>query len=132
MRASKRETRTEVTVVIIERGAKWPSNVDELRRNAPESVVLAQSPDESPDDFAARVQSRLARLESSDRVVRSAVLAAGPATGTEMVAARRRMAHALRWLRVDDEIGSESWARVPLAFTGGGASACAAGSGAPA
>jgi hypothetical protein len=111
MRSSKIEARTEVTVVVIELGAPWPSNIDELRRDAPESIVLAQTPDESLEELAERVRSRLARLERAERVVRNAVLARGPATGMQALAARRRIAAVLRRPRPHGDV-----LREPVAY----------------
>lgn len=51
-----------ITLLVLERGAEWPSWGTGIRLRAPNSAVEVQTEDESTEEFESRVVQRLARM----------------------------------------------------------------------
>lgn len=94
-RSSRTEQPVGVRLIVLEDGA-FAFEPPEPSSDAPlEVAVLVQSAGERPAELAARAIRRLSQLERSDRVVREAVIAAGPSSGAEVLESRAALARAI-------------------------------------
>lgn len=106
----------EVLLVVLERGAAWPACVEDcrLRTGTADTVVLAQSEDESPCELAQRACKRLASLLASGRGLQTAAIAAGDATDLDVLASRCAISQAvLRGMRQATDAGKQLWLVAP-------------------
>ncbi len=84
-RQNRSQSATEPVVLIaMERGSRWPSWA---REAAPDAIVLAQQPGETPLAFAERGARRLARIGPAQHLVK-VVLAVADDTTREALIAR--------------------------------------------
>lgn len=65
-----------LSIVIAEHGANWLHWAQALRRRAGALMLLAQEPDEPPDEFAQRVSQRIGRLAREGQAVEHAAFVA--------------------------------------------------------
>jgi hypothetical protein len=89
---SRVEQPVGVRLIILEDGALAFEPPKPTTDAALEVAVLVQAVGEAPADLEARVSRRLAQLQSSDRAVIEAVIAAGAAGGNDILAARSNLA----------------------------------------
>jgi hypothetical protein len=92
---SRVEQPVGVRLIILEDGAIGFEPPRPTTDAALEVAVLVQAVGEAPAELEARVLRRLAQLQSSDRVVLEAVIAAGAAGGDEILAARDNLARTI-------------------------------------
>jgi hypothetical protein len=86
---------SEITVVVMERGADWPACIDACRRVTPDTVIIAQGDDEAPPALTRRVEARLAALAREVRPVRAAVIAMSRSGDLAAFDSRSRLARSL-------------------------------------
>ena len=92
---------SDIAVIVMERGAVWPSCVDACRRITPDTVILAQDDDESCEMLGRRVRARLEALRREGRPVRAGVVAVSRRADAETFESRASVARSL--LRALDE-----------------------------
>lgn len=117
-------SRERTTVVVLERGAAWPSCLASCRRDVPDTVVIAQDQHEHPSLLARRAESRLARLRAEGRPIEAAVLAVAPSSSRGALAdpreggeGRMRIARALlAALDAADGRNGTLWLMAPVAL----------------
>jgi hypothetical protein len=68
------DSENEMVVVLVERGARLPGCLEQLRRLTPNVFLAAQGATESTGDFATRAKTRLKRLASEGVVFRAALV----------------------------------------------------------
>ena len=88
----KEKTEAIGSVVVLEEGAEFLKWVAEYQRHATNSIVVAYSPGESSADFAARFARRLSESKGELCV---GIVACGPRTDTQHLAARESIARTL-------------------------------------
>jgi hypothetical protein len=62
----------DITLLVLERGADWPSWGTGIRMRAPNSAVEVQMDSESNEEFRLRVEARLARIAQKSMRLRAA------------------------------------------------------------
>lgn len=86
-------------VVVLESGAGWPPWIGEYQAVAPNSVVIAQAPEESAEAFGARALGRLQEVTSGRAKLRVAIVASSPSPSKEQLEQRyaicRTLVHAM-------------------------------------
>jgi hypothetical protein len=82
-------------VVIVERGVNHLPSLDEPSSTATERAMIAQAPDEAPEDLAVRVIRRATDLARNRTPVERAVIVASDAVDDEVFKSRCRIARAL-------------------------------------
>lgn len=92
------KARRDVTVTLMEAGARWPGYVLHPHATESDSLVIAQAMDETPTDFAARAIRRISALGASGCAVPRATLAAGDEVAPGVLDARCRIAATLAGL----------------------------------
>jgi hypothetical protein len=102
-------------VVVLESGATWPAWINEYQAVAPNSVVIAQAPEETAEQFGVRAGHRLQEAKAGRTTLRVAVVVTGSSSDAATLAQRhgvcRQLVHAMA--------GSER-ADLVLAGDGGG------------
>lgn len=63
-----------LSVVVLERGALWPPWLAEYQKYAPDSIVIAQSADESGVEFAARIARKMDEIANHDSAIHAGLL----------------------------------------------------------
>jgi hypothetical protein len=86
-------SKNEVSLVVIERGARWPAFARD--GGTPDCRVLSQQQGETTNSFAERVVARLRTLSALGTAVQSSVIALGGDRSEAAVTARYRIARAL-------------------------------------
>jgi hypothetical protein len=110
---------SEITVVVMERGAQWPGCIESCRRVTPDMVVIAQDAGESPEALARRVEARIVALHRENRPVRGAVIAVSRRSDEVSLECRSRLARSLlRALNATETTGS-FWLCAPPAAAEG-------------
>lgn len=91
---SNTESESDITLLVLERGAEWPSWGTGIRMRAPNSAVEVQADEESTEDFAGRVEARLDGIRKSGMRLRAAGYACS-VVGAGRRDARRRICERL-------------------------------------
>lgn len=86
---------TLLSVVVLELGSSWPPWLAEYQKHAPNSVVIAQSSDESGADFAQRISRKMDEIGSREAAIHAGLLVSNGATDPASLAARERICSAL-------------------------------------
>ena len=87
-----RHNSSSVLVAVMEHGSVWPDCIQHCRRLTPDSVIIAQSTDETPSALAQRVLGKVAALESQGRHVSTGAIAAASTPSDSMTTARVQIA----------------------------------------
>ena len=86
---------TLLSVVVLERGSSWPPWLAEYQKQAPASVVIAQSCDESSAEFARRIVRKLDEIGSRSAAIHAGLLVSNGALDQPAVTARECICSAL-------------------------------------
>ena len=86
---------TLLSVVVLERGSSWPPWLAEYQQHAPNSVVIAQSFDESGAEFARRIGKKTDEIAARDAAIHAALLVSNGTLDQSSVAARSCICSAL-------------------------------------
>src|SRR6478609_8243369 len=65
---------TLLSVVVLEHGATWPPWLAEYQTRAPNSIVIAQSADESAPTFAQRIARKMDEVGARDAPIHAGLL----------------------------------------------------------
>lgn len=84
----------QMTLLILERGAPWPTWVDGHRSRADQAAVEVQAQGESAEEFGDRLVARVERLRQQNLTLLGAGYVCAP-SDTERTALRRRSCEAL-------------------------------------
>jgi hypothetical protein len=84
-----------LSVVVLEAGSTWPPWLGEYQKQAPNSIVVAQSAEESGRDFASRIARRMDEIASGDAAIHVALLVSNGALDEASVVARKQMCASL-------------------------------------
>lgn len=84
----------ELSLIVLEQHARWPSCANQYQSSLPNSLVEAQAEEESPHAFADRVGRRIASVASKGGRVRVAIIAANSSLAAPTVQARHQLAQA--------------------------------------
>jgi len=76
-------------------GSSWPPWLGEYQKQAPNSVVIAQSAEESASAFTLRIARRVDEISAQDSVIHVALLVSNGALDDATVIARKAMCGAL-------------------------------------
>lgn len=94
-----------LSVVVLEVGSTWPPWLSEYQKQAPNSVVVAQSAGESASDFAQRIARRAEEIGAREEAVHVALLVSNGALDEASVSARERMCASLLRMMVQKRRG---------------------------
>jgi len=86
---------TLLSVVVLELGSAWPPWLAEYQKLAPNSVVIAQSSEESGALFAQRIARKLDEIKSSETAIHAGLLVSNGALDPLATAAREQICAAL-------------------------------------
>jgi hypothetical protein len=86
---------TLLSVVVLELGSAWPPWLAEYQKLAPNSVVIAQSSDESGPQFAQRIARKMAEIGASETVIHAGLLVSNGALDPVSISAREQICAAL-------------------------------------
>jgi hypothetical protein len=89
-----------LSVVVLEAGSGLPLWLTEYRKHAPNSIVVAQSAQESGADFARRVARRAGEIGAGDAAIHAALLICNGALDDASVSARDRVCASLLTIMV--------------------------------
>jgi hypothetical protein len=84
-----------LSVVVLESGSTWPPWLGEYQKHAPNSVVVAQSVEESGPDFARRIARRVDEIGAGDAAIHAALLVSNGLLDDASVSARKQMCDSL-------------------------------------
>ncbi|HEY2410499.1 MAG TPA: hypothetical protein VGI10_31055 [Polyangiaceae bacterium] len=82
-----------ISVVVLEAGSAWPRWLGEYQRRAPNSVVVAQSAEETCEEFAVRVDRRMAEMRGE--TIHVGLLISNGSTEDDTVGARKNIASSM-------------------------------------
>jgi hypothetical protein len=86
-----------LSVVVLELGSSWPPWLAEYQKDAPNSVVIAQSAGESGVEFASRISRKMDEIAAHDSVIHAGLLVSNGTLDAASVSARERIcSHLLR------------------------------------
>jgi hypothetical protein len=94
-----------LSVVVLEAGSSWPPWLGEYQRRAPNSVVVAQSAEESGHDFALRIARRTDEIAAGDAAIHAALLVSNGALDEVSVAVRKQLCGSLLRVMVQKRQG---------------------------
>jgi hypothetical protein len=94
-----------LSVVVLELGSSWPPWLVEYQQRAPNSVVIAQSADESGSDFALRIGRKMDEIEARDLTIHAGLMVCNGQLDAASVEARERMCAALLRVMVQRQHG---------------------------
>ncbi len=94
-----------LSVVVLETGSSWPPWLGEYQKHAPNSVVVAQSAEESGSQFAQRIARRVDEIAAGDAAIHAALLVCNGALDEPSVVARRQMCACLLRVMVQKRQG---------------------------
>jgi hypothetical protein len=94
-----------LSVVVLEAGSAWPPWLGEYQKLAPNSVVVAQSAEESGRDFAQRIARRADEIAAGDAKIHAALLVSNGALDDASVAARKQVCSSLLRVMVQKRHG---------------------------
>jgi len=83
------DTTDLISIVVLEAGAAWPRWLGEYQRRAPNSVVVAQSAEETSEAVAVRVQRRMSEVSHGEETIHVALLISNGSTDDETLGARK-------------------------------------------
>ena len=86
---------TLLSVVVLELGSTWPPWLAEYQAQAPNSIVIAQSADESAPLFAQRIARKMDEIGSRNAAIHAGLLVSNGALDEVSVAAREAICGAL-------------------------------------
>jgi len=84
-----------ISVVVLELGSSWPPWLSEYQRFAPNSVVVAQSSDESAPQFATRIERRMNEIGVGEAAIHVGLLVSNGAFDSVANDARERICQAM-------------------------------------
>lgn len=86
---------TLLSVVVLELGSTWPPWLAEYQKLAPNSVVIAQSSDESGPQFSLRIARKMDEIAISETAIHAGLLVSNGALDPVSVSAREQICAAL-------------------------------------
>jgi hypothetical protein len=86
---------TLLSVVVLELGSIWPPWLAEYQARAPNSMVIAQSVDESAATFAQRIGRKMDEVGARDAAIHAGLLVSNGALDAATVEARQAICDAL-------------------------------------
>jgi len=86
---------TLLSVVVLELGSTWPPWLAEYQAQAPNSMVIAQSADESAASFAQRIHRKMDEIGAREAAIHAGLLVSNGALDTATVDARQAICDAL-------------------------------------
>lgn len=86
---------TLLSVVVLELGSTWPSWLAEYQAQAPNSMVIAQSADESGAAYAQRIARKMDEVSARDVAIHAGLLVSNGALDCETIASRQAICDAL-------------------------------------
>jgi len=86
---------TLLSVVVLEHGSTWPPWLAEYQAQAPNSMVIAQSADESASIFAQRIGRKMDEVGARDAAIHAGLLVSNGALDDAAVDARQAICDAL-------------------------------------
>ena len=86
---------TLLSVVVLELGATWPPWLAEYQTQAPNSMVIVQSADESAALFAQRIGRKMDEVRARDAIIHAGLLVSNGALDAASIAARQAICAAL-------------------------------------
>jgi len=86
---------TLLSVVVLELGATWPPWLVEYQTQAPNSMVIVQSADESASLFAQRISRKMDEVRAHDAVIHAGLLVSNGALDAASTSARQAIGGAL-------------------------------------
>jgi hypothetical protein len=86
---------TLLSVVVLEFGSTWPPWLAEYQARAPNSMVIAQSADESASLFAHRINRKMDEVGARDAVIHAGLLVSNGALDAASIDARQAICAAL-------------------------------------
>jgi len=86
---------TLLSVVVLELGSTWPPWLAEYQSQAPNSVVIAQSADESAQIFAQRISRKMDEIGAHEAAIHAGLLVSNGQLDRASVAAREAICAAL-------------------------------------
>ena len=94
-----------LSVVVLELGSSWPPWLVEYQKHAPNSLVIAQSADESGSDFALRITRKMDEIAARDLTIHAGLMVCNGRLDIASVQARERMCGALLRVMVQRQHG---------------------------
>ena len=86
---------TLLSVVVLELGSTWPPWLAEYQAQAPNSMVIAQSADESASTFAQRLSRKMDEVSAHDAAIHAGLLVSNGALDDASIEARQEICDAL-------------------------------------
>jgi hypothetical protein len=86
---------TLLSVVVLEHGATWPPWLAEYQTQAPNSMVIVQSVDESASLFAQRISRKMDEVRARDAAIHAGLVVSNGALDAASIAAREAICAAL-------------------------------------
>jgi len=86
---------TLLSVVVLELGSTWPPWLAEYQAQAPNSMVIAQSADESASTFAQRIGRKMDEVGARDVAIHAGLLVSNGALDSEAIEARQAICDSL-------------------------------------
>jgi hypothetical protein len=83
------------SIVIIEAGAGWPAWITEYQQRAPNAAVIAQTANEEPESFRARVLARLPESARGPSVLSVGIVLCSERATVEQKAAREQICRSI-------------------------------------
>ena len=84
-----------LSVVVLERGASWPPWLAEYQKYAPDSIVVAQSADESGVEFASRIARKSDEIEHHESAIHAGLLVCNGAIDEASSVCRKKICASL-------------------------------------
>jgi hypothetical protein len=94
-----------LSVVVLELGSTWPPWLGEYQKQAPNSVVIAQSAGESGAEFAQRITRKMDEIAARDALIHAGLLVCNGALDADSVAGRERICSALLHVMLQKQHG---------------------------
>jgi|SRR5882724_6808477 len=94
-----------LSVVVLELGSTWPPWLVEYQKQAPNSVVIAQSTGESGAEFAHRIARKMDEIAVRDALIHAGLLVCNGALDADSVAGRQRICSALLHVMLQKQHG---------------------------
>jgi len=82
-------------VVVLEAGSTWPPWINEYHAVAPNSVVIAQAPEETPHQFGLRASHRLEEISTGRAKLKVGVVVASTKASDEQLTERHAICRTL-------------------------------------
>ena len=96
---------TLLSVVVLEHGATWPPWLAEYQTRAPNSIVIAQSADESAPTFAQRIARKMDEVGARDAPIHAGLLVSNGALDLLSIDARQAICGSLLRLMLKKQRG---------------------------